>query len=826
MMRPSGPMPRWLRWCALGVGLFALAMVPVALREAGRPMIVGGLDLGGATGYVWALAWACVLAVVLLVLPLRRLDKQTLLVLWGAKVAVALGFMLAYEARYRSGLDAFWYYYHGVPNHVALPLELGGGVNNVYTLVWALHSIVPDAYHAMKVTFAFFGLAAIYLLYRAARLVWPSLGPGVLAFVGLFPSVLFFSSILGKDPLVLLGIAAAAMGLALLWRARWVGLPWLAAGLAVVQLVRPWIGPILVVPAIFLALAGRFPAPSAEARAKGLGLALTVLAVGTALAALALSNTPAMQTALQEIDETSRAWAEGGTGQTPPEFTEVWVVLAFLPWGMFTALFRPLPGDGGGWFGALAAFEGIVLLCLVLLVAFNLSVRGTGKRLAQPPAQWVLLTVLLWSAAYAFVSYQNLGTGFRFRLQVVPILLFALAGLAQAIPRSTAPTSRLRVLALSPTYRPLVGGAETALHELFVRLAAAGHEVDVVTPRHAGPAQETVAPGLRIFREGRSVRSRPAKFLLYQWWALRRVARLHDERPYDVALLAYGIHASLIQPWLQHRLGLPVVIEEIHLGTGAEISTAAHNPPFVGPLLRASYRKAQAVVAQSRDTGRFIESTSGRTDWRLIPQGTDPEVFHPRNRSEAVRGRFGSPRHLLVTASRLSTRKNLGDMLQAFTRLPPGLDARLVIAGDGPERLRLQQAAADLGIADRVDFTGFLPEPELAALLASADVFLSTATYEAFGLSIVDAMSSGIPVVAYDAGGPNDFLRDGESGHVVAHEPGLLAQAVRRLLEDPAERKGMGRQARQVIEGGYTWQANADRHAELLQAVVDRRRAP
>jgi len=342
-----------------------------------------------------------------------------------------------------------------------------------------------------------------------------------------------------------------------------------------------------------------------------------------------------------------------------------------------------------------------------------------------------------------------------------------------------------------------------------------------VTPRHGGAEEETLAPGYRVHRVGHTVGSRPAKFLRYQSWQWAKAKRLHRERPFDLAHLTYGVHASLLQPRIQRGWRVPVVIDEHHLGTGAEISDASQNPFGVGPLLRRSYRRADAIIAQSRDTGAFVEATSGRKDWTLVPLGSDAEQLTPDKRDARVRAAHGDPPQLLVTVSRISARKNLGAMLDAMALVRKTHPrAKLVIVGDGPERGALRASADARGLADAVELAGYLPDAEVARLLASSDVFLSTSTYEAFGLSLVDAMASGLPVVAFDARGPADFLRDGEAGFVTPHDPAALAQAVTRLLDDPDLARRMGQRGREIVEKRYNWDANADARLALFRRLV------
>jgi hypothetical protein len=136
-------------------------------------------------------------------------------------------------------------------------------------------------------------------------------------------------------------------------------------------------------------------------------------------------STPLIGDLLSRVNVVSRSWAKGGTGQTPPEFNSVWAVLAFLPLGIFTALFRPLLGEVPSAFGVLAGLESLALLGWVAFAAL----RTSRHRLAEPPVLWGILFIALWASVYAFLSYQNLGSGFRFRMQILPVGLLVLANL-------------------------------------------------------------------------------------------------------------------------------------------------------------------------------------------------------------------------------------------------------------------------------------------------------------------------------------------------------------------------------------------------------------
>ena len=134
----------------------------------------------------------------------------------------------------------------------------------------------------------------------------------------------------------------------------------------------------------------------------------------------AVSDSEHLVTATNSI---SHSWSYGGSAQKVPEFKNAWQMLQFAPIGAFTALFRPLPGEVNNPFGALAGIENFGLLFL-----FIRGIRRTKLKLFfQDPAMvWAFSLILFWSFVYGFVSYQNLGSAVRFKLQVLPILVGAI----------------------------------------------------------------------------------------------------------------------------------------------------------------------------------------------------------------------------------------------------------------------------------------------------------------------------------------------------------------------------------------------------------------
>lgn len=157
----------------------------------------------------------------------------------------------------------------------------------------------------------------------------------------------------------------------------------------------------------------------------------------------------------------------------------------------------------------------------------------------------------------------------------------------------------------------------------------------------------------------------------------------------------------------------------------------------------------------------------------------------------------GANRPIVLTAARLHEQKGHEHLLEAAVHVPRAL---FVLAGDGPERERLEARARDIGIEDRVRFLGL--RDDVGALLAACDLFVLPSLYEGLPLSVLEAMAVARPVIATSVGGTAEAVIDGENGLVVPPaDPAALAAAINSLLSDPARATRMGQAGRaRVIE--------------------------
>jgi hypothetical protein len=388
------------------------------------------------TDYLIGVIWAVMFGIVILLLPTH--DRAAIFSVWLAKIFVTLVAMLFYEANY--GLDS--YYYFSAPrdsNFEWTGFSIGSGSANITNLVWLCYKVMPQSFHALKVTFAMVGLVAIYVFYRAAVMFLEEENIRVLYAIGFFPSILFWSSIFGKDPIALLGISFYTYGVVGWYKSQRLRYLWiLGFGILLATFIRSWLGIILLAPMALLtvrSVRGILPK-----------IVLTVLISSALLLAWgALQQQFGLESyedTLETLDTQSRSWSKGGAGQeVTADFTQGNQAIAFLPLGIFTALFRPLPGEILNPFGLLAGLENFWLL-LQLWQAIKVT---RWKDLNTPLIQWAVLFVLIWGSAYGFVSYQNLGTAVRFKLQILPVLLGLLLYLRRQ--RQPSPASKSFVAA-------------------------------------------------------------------------------------------------------------------------------------------------------------------------------------------------------------------------------------------------------------------------------------------------------------------------------------------------------------------------------------------
>ncbi|MGM0703282.1 MAG: glycosyltransferase family 4 protein [Pseudomonadota bacterium] len=372
----------------------------------------------------------------------------------------------------------------------------------------------------------------------------------------------------------------------------------------------------------------------------------------------------------------------------------------------------------------------------------------------------------------------------------------------------------MRICLVSETWAPDINGVAHTLGHLADELHGRGIELQLVRPRPPQTTRLQRASGMQTELQVRGVPLPGYREVRIGLPAPRRLQRLWRKQRPDVVYLATQGPLGWSARRIARRLGIPVVA-----GWHTNFDHYCHDYglPWLAPtLLRALRRFHNGCAATLVPTQAQAQTLSDQGFSRLavMNRGIDGERFSPAHRDPQLRTQWGVDAHTPVAlhVGRLASEKNLPLLEESFRAL---LEARpdmaLVIVGDGPARARLETALPD------AHFTGFVPREALSRYYASADLFVFPSLSETWGNVVLEAMASGLAVIAYRHAAAAELITPEYQGLLVT--PGdatAFREAAVTLCQQPARSARLGRAARQrALE--YRWPAIAD----IFLAVLD-----
>lgn len=386
------------------------------------------------------------------------------------------------------------------------------------------------------------------------------------------------------------------------------------------------------------------------------------------------------------------------------------------------------------------------------------------------------------------------------------------------VEQFSPPAQQLRVAVVTETYPPEVNGVAMSIGRMVDGLQERGHMVQVIRPRQgAGDAaapsatcEHVLRPGMPLPRYAGLRMGLPAVRSLFRLWAQRRPDVVHvvTEGPLGWSAVVAA-----------RKLRLPVT-SDFHTNFH---SYSAHygmgwlNKP-IGRYLRRFHNRTNLTLVPTASLQCEL-TLQGYHNVQVVARGVDTELFHPDRRSAELRARWGlAPEQLAVIyVGRIAAEKNLPLVLKAFAAIRRGRPgAHLVLVGDGPIRRQLQSSEPSCV------FAGVHTGVDLAEHYASGDLFLFPSLTETFGNVTLEAMASGLPVVAFDYAAAGELIRHPGDGLKVARgdDDGFVRSAA-ELAVDAARMKQMALRAREIAVT-HDWRHVNDAFTAALSDSAER----
>lgn len=334
----------------------------------------------------------------------------------------------------------------------------------------------------------------------------------------------------------------------------------------------------------------------------------------------------------------------------------------------------------------------------------------------------------------------------------------------------------MRIAMVTDSYHPTKDGVVTSITITQRALEALGHEVFIVAP---DPGEGHRIDGVIYIK---SIRFKSYEGYFIPIFPSRARSRLKE---LDVDIIhIHGVAVMALKGYLMsRRLRIPTVMT-FHTMVGDVLQYYSPIKSHLDTIEKAAWiylkwiiGKMDALITPTPGIGRELCERVVPKRLEIIPTGTDAEHFHPGIDGAAFRKELGLTGKVVCCVGRLSFEKNIEVAIRAMR----DVDATLLIVGEGPSRSFLEDVVKEEGLDGKVIFTGFIPNAEVSKVYAASDALVSASEFETQGLSVLEAMATGIPVACRDARAFHDIIRDGENGYLFKNPEGC-ADAVNRAL--------------------------------------------
>jgi glycosyltransferase involved in cell wall biosynthesis len=373
----------------------------------------------------------------------------------------------------------------------------------------------------------------------------------------------------------------------------------------------------------------------------------------------------------------------------------------------------------------------------------------------------------------------------------------------------------MRLLLINNEFPPIGGGGSTVTKYALRYLVKAGHDVVLITSRYKDLPHREVLDGAQVIRIPaiRRYKDFAASWelvifgisaLFYTLWYISR-------RRVDFIQAYFAVPAGWVAWVVSYVRHIPY---GVYFG-GSDIPNS--NPsrfkalyPFITPLLKRIWRRAQFRTVCSQELVRLGKASDPTSEFLLIPNGVDTQRFKPITR-------VPNPQVKILFIGRLIPRKGFQRVVRALPRLKElaRVPFKVEVVGTGAAREELDLLAESLNVSDLLQYAGAVPYDRLERAYQYADVFVLTSLSEGMPSVILEAMGCGLPIIASNVGGNNEIVSEGKNGYLIEGDDiELLAQRLALLVNDKKLRETMGTESRELALA-YDWQKIMGEYNEL-----------
>jgi len=373
-----------------------------------------------------------------------------------------------------------------------------------------------------------------------------------------------------------------------------------------------------------------------------------------------------------------------------------------------------------------------------------------------------------------------------------------------------------KILIFSLVYYPrFIGGAEIAIKEITDRIGTDEMQFDMITLRKQASAYERIG-NVNIYRVGfswfgkntKSSKIFPLSKIFYIPLAFLKAVSLHRKNKYDLIWSMMASYAGFAGFLFKKKYKQVPFVLSIQEGDNFEKRDGVFRPFF-----RKIFKSADRIQCISKFLADWSRKMGAKCPIVVVPNAVDYELFSKKQTDDELvqlKSKLGKKENdiFLITTSRLVEKNAVDDIVNSLQYLPENV--KLLVIGKGGEEDKLHKLASALNLqnegGNRVQFLGYIPHTEMVQYLQASDIFIRPSLSEGFGNSFIEAMASGIPVIATPVGGIVDFLTDGETGlFCEVKNPRSIAQKVEKLIKDRESREYIVKNAKKMVEEDYAW---------------------